>query len=306
MEVIDRNQVETYDLSDRKNALLADHNLFISTGYVDSKEKNKKMKDRKKMKKVNLQHNRQGVLSCDTDSHIFRSQPAPQQHEYSAIELENCMSNGTSGYFKRGSTGEGIHADTQIERQKMFESWSPRPLITFDLRFIVAPMVNQSDPPFRTLCLKYGATCAYTEMLYSHRIVNSENYLSKRLQEVDHSFFQGNDEDAASSSSFCTGDNENGTKSNMQIDPNNDEESYGSINDRSSSIGQGDGDKLRPLKSYSSRPLIVQISGNDPETLSKAVMKIKEYSTRCPVDAIDFNLGCPQDRAKEGIIQFTT
>lgn len=306
MEIIERNQVETYDLSDRKNALLADHNLFISTGCVDPKEKNKKMKDRKKKKKVDLQQSRQSVLSCDTNSHIFRSQPAPQQHEYSGIEVENCMSNGTCGYFKRGSAKDGIHADIQLdlERQKLFESWSPRPLITFDLRFIVAPMVNQSDPPFRTLCLKYGATCAYTEMLYSHRIVNSENYLSKRLQEVDHSFFLGNDEGAPSSSSYCTGDNENGMKSFMQIDPNNDEESYRSIRDRSASIGQGDGDEPQPFKSYSSRPLIVQICGNDPDTLSMAVMKIKEYSKRCPVDAIDFNLGCPQDRAKEGIIQF--
>ena len=323
MEVIEENEVDIVDLSDRKNALLADHNLFLSNGFVDPKEKNKKMKDRKKKKKLDLQYNHQNVVSCESNSQFHSSQPIVEQQEYFGRKLEECLSNGThlsskaTYSFERGSTKESVVTDIKIERQKLLKSWSPRPLITFDLRFIVAPMVNQSDSPFRTLCLKYGATCAYTEMLYSHRIVLSESYLSKRLQEVDHSFFLRSTSSSSSSSSspassssssfpstsssYSPKSDENDKKLKRYMDSKNNGIGCGDIDDKSK---QSDSDQSEHLKSYSSRPLIVQICGNDPHTLSRAVIKIKEHSKRCPVDAIDFNLGCPQDRAKEGSKQF--
>jgi Dihydrouridine synthase (Dus) len=332
MEVIEENEVDIVDLSDRKNALLSDHNLFLSTGYVDPKEKNKKMKDRKKKKKLDLQHNRQNVLLCDSNSRIHSSQPIVEQQEYFSSKLEEHSSNGTNlsseatDTFKRGSIKERLDIDIEIERQKLLKSWSPRPPITFDLRFIVAPMVNQSDPPFRTLCLKYGATCAYTEMLYSHRIVLSESYLSKRLQEADHSFFLQSTSSSSSSSSTSpsssasapptllssssgtvspkNGDNQ--TKLKRCMDSKSSGKLCGNAGDKSTSTKtnisteQNDSYQSESIKSFLSRPLIVQICGNDPIMLSKAVLKIREHSKRCPVDAIDFNLGCPQDRAKEG------
>lgn len=330
MEVIEENEVDIVDLSDRKNALLADHNLFLSTGYVDPKEKNKKMKDRKKKKKLDLQHNCQNVLSCESNSQIHSSQPIVEHQEYYGSKLEEFTSKGThlssiaTHSFKRGSMNEHVDIDIEIEGQKLLKSWSPRPLITFDLRFIVAPMVNQSDPPFRTLCLKYGATCAYTEMLYSHRIVQSESYLSKRLQEIDHSFFLQSTSSSSSpfsssaapafpsspSCSFSLKSDDNHMKLKMCMNPKSSGEGCGDAGGKSTSTNtstnsnisteQSDNDKSESFQTYSSRPLIVQICGNDPEMLSRAVLKIREHSKRCPVDAIDFNLGCPQDRAKEG------
>ena len=106
---------------------------------------------------------------------------------------------------------------------------------------VVAPMVGQSDAPFRSLCLKYGATCVYSEMLYSDRIINDENYLDSYLPSCDHDFI---------------------------------------------SLG------------YSSRPLVAQICGNDPGVVGQAA-RIVAASGR--VDAVDFNLGCPQDRARDGL-----
>jgi Dihydrouridine synthase (Dus) len=337
IEVTEENEVDIVDLNDRKNALLADHNLFLSTGFVDPKEKNRKMKDRKKKKKLGLQHNRQNVLSCESNSQSHSSQPIVEQREYYGSKLEEFTSNGrhlssiATHSFKRGSINEHVDTDVEIERQKLLKSWSPRPPITFDLRFIVAPMVNQSDPPFRTLCLKYGATCAYTEMLYSHRIVLSESYLSKRLQEVDHSFFLRSATSssssslsysscssastsssssafpsASSSSSFSLKSDDNQLILERCMDSKSSGKGYGGAGDRSTntntntSTEQSDSDQSGSYQSYSSRPLIVQICGNDPVMLSRAVLKIREHSKRCPVDAIDFNLGCPQDRAKEG------
>eukprot|EP00961_Rhodomonas_salina_P294163 3934335-Rhodomonas_salina.3 len=47
----------------------------------------------------------------------------------------------------------------------------PKP-INFPHKFVMAPMVGQSDLAFRLLCLRYGASVVYTEMLYSDRILN--------------------------------------------------------------------------------------------------------------------------------------
>eukprot|EP00601_Ochromonadales_sp_CCMP2298_P017942 CAMPEP_0173224948 /NCGR_PEP_ID=MMETSP1142-20121109/4620_1 /TAXON_ID=483371 /ORGANISM="non described non described, Strain CCMP2298" /LENGTH=472 /DNA_ID=CAMNT_0014153267 /DNA_START=42 /DNA_END=1460 /DNA_ORIENTATION=- len=106
------------------------------------------------------------------------------------------------------------------------------------LQWVAAPMVSQSDAPYRSLCLKYGATCAYTEMLYSDRVVSDPDYLNAYLPAADHIFEQ-----------------------------------------------QG----------YPTRPLVVQVCGNDPATLANAVERIALVGG---VDAVDLNLGCPQDRAQ--------
>ncbi|THU78747.1 FMN-linked oxidoreductase [Dendrothele bispora CBS 962.96] len=45
-----------------------------------------------------------------------------------------------------------------------------------DLSFISAPMVNQSDLPFRVLTRKYGATLTYTQMLIPERLINDQDY----------------------------------------------------------------------------------------------------------------------------------
>ena len=145
----------------------------------------------------------------------------------------------------------------------------------FQYHKIVAPMINQSDPPFRTLCLKYGATMVYTEMLYSDKIsfkrIDSHqlDYLKCRLQSVDHTYFL-----------------------NLKFD---DSPKSSDRNPTSSSIGKrlsnGVHKKLSVDGYYRSRPLVAQICGNIPENLAKSVQLIAVSQL---ADAIDFNLGCPQ------------
>jgi tRNA-dihydrouridine synthase 1 len=45
------------------------------------------------------------------------------------------------------------------------------------------------------------------------------------------------------------------------------------------------------------RPLILQLAGDDPETMCEAALLAESTGL---FDAIDINLGCPQERAKEG------
>jgi len=50
--------------------------------------------------------------------------------------------------------------------------------INFDLNYIAAPMVNQSDTPFRALVHNHGATLTYTEMLKPARLLSDPDYLA--------------------------------------------------------------------------------------------------------------------------------
>jgi tRNA-dihydrouridine synthase 1 len=78
---------------------------------------------------------------------------------------------------KRRAEIEIVRIDTSLSQMP----WPGKP-ITFDPRFCVAPMVGQSDLAFRLLCRRHGATCAWTEMLYSKRVVEDDGYLSAVLQ----------------------------------------------------------------------------------------------------------------------------
>lgn len=52
------------------------------------------------------------------------------------------------------------------------------------LTFIAAPMVNQSDLPFRILARRYGATATYTQMLIPEKILNDQEYLEYHLRDL--------------------------------------------------------------------------------------------------------------------------
>ncbi|KAJ4470522.1 dihydrouridine synthase-domain-containing protein [Lentinula lateritia] len=106
-------------------------------------------------------------------------------------------------------------------------------------KYVVAPMVDQSELAWRRLSRRYGAQLIYTPM------INAKIWADSTNKVIRSSFFD-----------LDTGE---------EGDPTTD------------------------------RPLIVQFCGNDPDKLLKSAKALED---RC--DAVDINLGCPQEIAKKG------
>ncbi|KAG9222018.1 hypothetical protein CCMSSC00406_0010383 [Pleurotus cornucopiae] len=105
-------------------------------------------------------------------------------------------------------------------------------------KFIVAPMVDQSELPWRVLSRRYGAQLVYTPM------INAKMFY---------------------------------------------EDKKGTFRERNFSLAYGE--EGGPLD----RPLVVQFCANNPEALLASAKHIENHC-----DAVDINLGCPQEIAKRG------
>ncbi|XWS41863.1 hypothetical protein CRYUN_Cryun17cG0119400 [Craigia yunnanensis] len=74
-----------------------------------------------------------------------------------------------------GSPGKYLSGESRVERAWAYWTKIGRP------KLIVAPMVDNSELPFRMLCRKYGATAAYTPMLNSRIFTDSEKYRNEEF-----------------------------------------------------------------------------------------------------------------------------
>jgi len=126
-----------------------------------------------------------------------------------------------------------------------------------NLRYITAPMVGQSDLPFRVLCRMHGATLSCTQMLMPDKLLNEQDYLEYHLKDLK-------------------------TATDLGLE----------------------------------QPVVVQLCGNDPESIVKAgrilqnhcqgignIWLLNQYtfSGLIPIyGRLDLNLGCPQKHAQEG------
>lgn len=88
-----------------------------------------------------------------------------------------------------------------------------------NLKYIAAPMVNQSDLPFRLLVERYGATATFTQMLIPDKLLHDQDYLEFHLRDL---------------------------------------QTFG----------------LSPSRS---KPVVIQLCGNDPDTVVQAGRKVQAY-----------------------------
>ncbi|KAK7036023.1 tRNA-dihydrouridine synthase 1 [Favolaschia claudopus] len=105
-------------------------------------------------------------------------------------------------------------------------------------KYIVAPMVDQSELAFRRLCRRYGGQLVYTPMINAKMFADDSKKYRNQYFDIP---------------------------SGEEGDPKTD------------------------------RPLIVQFCANDPDLLLTSAKVVEKHC-----DAVDINLGCPQDIARRG------
>jgi len=127
-------------------------------------------------------------------------------------------------------------------------------------KYIAAPMVSQSDYAFRTLCRRFGVDCAYTQMYHAKNFASSKGYQDRHMDIYP---------------------------AYLKFVPPNNAHPFVSLDNN---------EELLPLEGG---PLVAQIAGHDPATMLQVAQTIVER-TCGRVQAIDVNLGCPQQIARKG------
>ncbi|KAK4784461.1 hypothetical protein SAY86_018829 [Trapa natans] len=109
----------------------------------------------------------------DLDDLLCHSSPGQKQSgdRESNIPSEEVTPNGNGYTF----IGRCLRGDSRIEQAWVHWTKLGRP------KRIVAPMVDNSELPFRMLCRKYGAEAAYTPMLHSRIFTESEKYRNEEF-----------------------------------------------------------------------------------------------------------------------------
>jgi len=249
------------------------------------------------------------------------------------MSTSNSSSSSSSGSIS-GTNPDTIQLATSLQLPSYWERLG-------NPRTVMAPMVAQSDLAFRKLCRAYGTELCFTQMIHAHNFVSSNSFQwnhldvypwGKRIY-VSPSGVRALKGCSSSSSSSSVMSQD----ADASCDDDDDDEMDGEDMD-----GEDNGDgggctqsgtiyHERPMEemmdtpnheqpnqditnlaptTHHSHPLIVQIAGHDPQTMSKAAKIILERTNlpqsaakgcyHGPVAGIDVNCGCPQAIAKKG------
>ncbi len=161
----------------------------------------------------------------------------------------------------------------------------------------MAPMVAQSDLPFRHLCRKYDTDLTFTQMIHATNFIASEVFQDAHLD-----VYKYNQKCVMTPSGLnalkeldwddwlMRFPDSKGLKDLLEADEVV----------KWSPYHEGEDDQIHPL--------IVQIAGHDPKTMAKTAQIILERTNDSivegeysgPVSGIDINCGCPQGIARKG------
>uniref|UniRef100_A0A2P2JWE7 tRNA-dihydrouridine16/17 synthase NADP+-like n=1 Tax=Rhizophora mucronata TaxID=61149 RepID=A0A2P2JWE7_RHIMU len=99
------------------------------------------------------------------------------QREEGGTQVDNYASSlvETASSTCSALPGRYLNGESRVERAWAHWTKLGRP------RLIVAPMVDNSELPFRLLCRKYGAEAAYTPMLHSRIFTENEKYRNQEF-----------------------------------------------------------------------------------------------------------------------------
>ncbi|TEB28166.1 FMN-linked oxidoreductase [Coprinellus micaceus] len=172
----------------------------------------------------------------------------------------------------------------------------PRKLEGYDLyralgspKYVVAPMVDQSELAWRRLSRKYGSQLVYTPMINAKMFVDATNKTYR-----SNNFDIPNGEEGAYAPSSSS------NPSTFPVPctplPSSSFPSFPTTSPPSASAPTPESNLPQAtLDALGDRPLIVQFCANDPAQLLTSARVVAPHC-----DAVDINLGCPQDIAKKG------
>ena len=104
------------------------------------------------------------TIHSDPEDDLLCSDQQQQQQQ------QLLLSSSDTSPFSLGSLTRCLTGESHIDRAWAHWLKLGRP------KLIVAPMVDNSELPFRMLCRKYGAEAAYTPMLHSRIFTETEKY----------------------------------------------------------------------------------------------------------------------------------
>ncbi|CAN8251407.1 unnamed protein product [Cochlearia groenlandica] len=103
---------------------------------------------------------------------LCSKQQQQQQQQQRDVLIEETVDAAPASL---GSPDRVLSIDTRVERAWAHWKNLGRP------KYIVAPMVDNSELPFRLLCQKYGAQAAYTPMLHSRIFSETDKYRNQEF-----------------------------------------------------------------------------------------------------------------------------
>ncbi|KAJ8770620.1 hypothetical protein K2173_021267 [Erythroxylum novogranatense] len=114
-------------------------------------------------------------LAQNPSNHDDQLYASSQQEEKDRQDRPSCPFPDMAALCYLGSPGRYLGSESRIER-----AWAHWRKLG-EPKLIVAPMVDNSELPFRMLCRKYGAEAAYTPMLHSRIFTECEKYRSQEF-----------------------------------------------------------------------------------------------------------------------------
>ena len=191
--------------------------------------------------------------------------------------------------FKSFTSIAANNSDTHPQQKATFYERINQP------RHILAPMVAQSDLPFRLMCEQlYNVDLSYTQMIHAHNFAESggDTFRRNHLDVYDESLVRDVLLGSADSKALIfTQSQRNALEGLSQSD-------IEASRQRIISALQTKNNSLETAL-FEVKPCVVQIAAHDPNVAARAAEIILE---RCNGQclAIDLNLGCPQAIARKG------
>lgn len=168
---------------------------------------------------------------------------------------------------------------------------------------VLAPMVAQSDLPFRLMCEHlFHIDLSYTQMIHAYNFIKqgSETFRINHLDVYPESITRDILLGIRERSELIVTPSQKYTMHGL--DDNEIEQARARI---LSALAASKGVHAISESSIEVKPTVVQIAAHDPDVAVEAAMAILERSgsetdDTCTVAAIDLNLGCPQSIARKG------